>query len=175
MTVHVKLTQHCKSTGTSDTQRSVVSDSLTPWSVPLQALSKAFSGQELWSELPFPSPEELSKPGIEPGSPALQVDSLPFKLQRSPLHSSKNLLKTEMTGWSSSGGMGYCSRLIVWRVPWEKCGSQLKQGGCHLRHQQQTTEAMPQSQVSRARSWRVLPAAHLTRPSATGVPVCWPN
>ena len=27
--------------------------------------------------LPFPSPEDLSNPGIEPGSPALQADSLP--------------------------------------------------------------------------------------------------
>ena len=29
------------------------------------------------SGLPFPSPEDLSDPGIEPGSPALQADSLP--------------------------------------------------------------------------------------------------
>ena len=28
------------------------------------------------SGLPFPSPEGLPNPGIEPGSPALQVDSL---------------------------------------------------------------------------------------------------
>ena len=94
---------------------------MTPWTVPLQALlSMGFSGQEFWSGLPFPSPEELSEPGIEPGSPALQVDSLPFELHGSPLHSSKNLLKNEMTGWSSSGGIGYCSWLILWRVPWEK-------------------------------------------------------
>ena len=63
---------------------------------------------------------DLPNPGIEPGSPALQVDSLPFELHGSPLHSSKNLLKNEMTGWSSSGGIGYCSWLILWRVPWEK-------------------------------------------------------
>ena len=30
-----------------------------------------------WSRLPFPSPGELPDPGIEPGSPALQADSLP--------------------------------------------------------------------------------------------------
>ena len=29
------------------------------------------SRQEYWSGLPFPSPEELPDPGIEPGSPAL--------------------------------------------------------------------------------------------------------
>ena len=36
-----------------------------------------FSGQEYWSGLPFPPPGDLSDPGIEPGSPALQTDSLP--------------------------------------------------------------------------------------------------
>ena len=36
-----------------------------------------FSGQEYWSGLPFPSPGDLPDPGIEPGSPALQADSLP--------------------------------------------------------------------------------------------------
>ena len=35
-----------------------------------------FSGQEHWSELPFPSPGDLPNPGIEPGSPALQADAL---------------------------------------------------------------------------------------------------
>ena len=35
-----------------------------------------FSRQEYWSELPFPSPGGLPNPGIEPGYPALQTDSL---------------------------------------------------------------------------------------------------
>ena len=35
-----------------------------------------FSRQEYWSGLPFPSPGDLPDPGIEPGSPALQVDAL---------------------------------------------------------------------------------------------------
>ena len=41
-----------------------------------------FSRQEYWSGLSFPSPGNLPNPGIEPGSPALQVDSLPTELQR---------------------------------------------------------------------------------------------
>ena len=41
------------------------------------SLSMEFSSQEYWSVLPFPSPEDLLDPGIKPGSPALQVDSLP--------------------------------------------------------------------------------------------------
>ena len=36
----------------------------------------AFSMQEYWSGLPFPSPEDLPDPGIEPGSPALEADAL---------------------------------------------------------------------------------------------------
>ena len=49
----------------------------TPWTVVFQALlSMEFSRQEYWSGLPFPSPGDFPKPGIEPGSPALQVESL---------------------------------------------------------------------------------------------------
>ena len=36
-----------------------------------------FSRQECWSGLPFLSPGDLPDPGIEPGSPTLQVDALP--------------------------------------------------------------------------------------------------
>ena len=40
------------------------------------ALSMEFSRQEYWSGLPFPPPGDLPDPGIKPGSPALQTDSL---------------------------------------------------------------------------------------------------
>ena len=47
----------------------------TPWTVAGQApLPMEFPRQEYWSGLPFPSPGDLSKPGIEPvslTSPAL--------------------------------------------------------------------------------------------------------
>ena len=36
--------------------------------------------QEYWSGYTVPSPVDLPDPGIEPGSPALQVDSLPTEL-----------------------------------------------------------------------------------------------
>ena len=50
----------------------------TPRTVAHQApQSLEFSRQEYWSGLPFPSPGDLSNPGIEPGSPALQADALP--------------------------------------------------------------------------------------------------
>ena len=40
------------------------------------------SRQEYWSGLPFPSPGDLPNPGIEPGSPTLQAESLPTEPQR---------------------------------------------------------------------------------------------
>ena len=50
---------------------------------PCQALlSIGFSRQEYWSGLPFPSPGYLPIPGIEPGCPASQVDSLPSEPPR---------------------------------------------------------------------------------------------
>ena len=51
---------------------------VTAWTVAFQApLSMGFSRQEYWRGLPCPPPWDLSNPGIEPRSPALQVDSLP--------------------------------------------------------------------------------------------------
>ena len=50
----------------------------TPWTLAPQApLSMEFFRQEYRSELSFPSLGYLPNPGIEPGSPALQADSLP--------------------------------------------------------------------------------------------------
>ena len=56
-----------------------------PWPVACQApLFMGFSRQEYWSGLPFPSPGDLPDPGIEPGSPASEADSLPTELQGKP-------------------------------------------------------------------------------------------
>ena len=41
--------------------------------------SVEFSRPQYWSGQPFPSPGDLPNPGIEPRSPALQADSLPFE------------------------------------------------------------------------------------------------
>ena len=47
--------------------------SVTLWSVALQApLTMEFYRQEYWGEFPFPPPGDLSSPGIEQTSPALQ-------------------------------------------------------------------------------------------------------
>ena len=55
--------------------RSVMSDSLWPQA----PVSMRFYRQEYWSGLPYPPPGDLLDPGIKPGSPALQADSLPSK------------------------------------------------------------------------------------------------
>ena len=58
---------------------SVVSRSVQPWTVALQApLSIGFSRQEHWSGLPLPPPGDLPVLGIELASPALMADSLPL-------------------------------------------------------------------------------------------------
>ena len=50
----------------------------TPWTVVHQApLPVGFPRQEYWSRLSFPPARGLPDPGIKPGSPELQGDSLP--------------------------------------------------------------------------------------------------
>ena len=63
--------------------RSVVSDSLQ-----LHGLqSMEFSRQEYWSGKPFSSPGDLPDPETEPGSLALQADSLLSEPPEKPLKS----------------------------------------------------------------------------------------
>ena len=52
---------------------------MTPWTVACQApLSMGILQAGIWSGWPSASPGDLSDPGIEPRSPALQADSLPL-------------------------------------------------------------------------------------------------
>ena len=49
-----------------------------PWTVACQTpLSMEFSRQEYWSELPFPSPGDLTDQGSKPASPVLYAAYLP--------------------------------------------------------------------------------------------------
>ena len=52
---------------------------------------------EYWSGWPIPSPGDLPDPGIEPGSPALQVDSLPAATRKSLSILSAKLLQSSPT------------------------------------------------------------------------------
>ena len=62
----------------------------TLWTTALPAsLSVEFSRQEYWSGLPFPTPRDLSDPGIEsvfPVSSALAGGSLPLAPPGKPIH-----------------------------------------------------------------------------------------
>ena len=64
-----------------------MSDSLQPLRLqPSRLLCPwGFSRQEYRSGLPCPPPEDLPNPGIEPRSPALQVDSLSSAPPRKPI------------------------------------------------------------------------------------------
>ena len=83
--------------------RLVVCDSLQPqWTAAWQApLSMEFSRQEYWSGLTLPSLGDLPNPGIEPGSPALQADSLSSEPQgkQPAVYPSQSL-------WLSQSSMG---------------------------------------------------------------------
>ena len=46
---------------------------VTPWTVACHGIFQA----RVLEWVPFPSPGDLPKPGIEPGSPGLQADALP--------------------------------------------------------------------------------------------------
>ena len=53
-----------------------------------------FSRQGYWSGLPFPSPGDLPDPGIEPGSPTLQADTLPSEPPGKPIKANEKVLWT---------------------------------------------------------------------------------
>ena len=59
----------------------------TLWTVAARLLCPlGFSRQEDQSGLPFPSPGDRPHPGIKPGSPALQADSLPSEPSGKPIY-----------------------------------------------------------------------------------------
>ena len=64
-----------------------MSDSCDPLDcvAPQAHLSMGFPRQEYCSGLPFPSPEDLPNPGIEPASPTWQAGSLPTEPPRNDL------------------------------------------------------------------------------------------
>ena len=55
------------------------------WS-PSGSSTHGISQEEYWSGLAFPTPGDVSKPGIEPGCPALQADSLLTESPEKPIH-----------------------------------------------------------------------------------------
>ena len=68
-------------------------DSATPWTIAhhgiFMEISMEFSRHEYQSGLPFPSPEDFPDPGIKPGSPTLQADSLSSEPPGKPITDNK--------------------------------------------------------------------------------------
>ena len=108
---------------------------MTPWTVTHQApLSMEFSRQEYWSAFPFPSPGDLLHPGIEPGSPTLQADSLQTETPEKPCWvgvggSAAESLQSHLTLRDPIGGSPPGSTFP--HLPWESPGKNAGVG-CHF-------------------------------------------
>ena len=70
-----------------------------------------FSRQGYWSGSPFPSPGDLPNPGIEPGSPSLQADSLLSEPYKHELEKKFNELREHENQWRQTDD---CNWLCVW-------------------------------------------------------------
>ena len=74
----------------------------TKWTIAHQASPfRRFSRQEYWSGLPFRSPGDLTDPGIEPRSPALQADALPSEPPGKPRSPPGKPRESERGEWKS--------------------------------------------------------------------------
>ena len=80
----------------------------TPRTVAYQApQSMEFSRQEYWNGLPFPSPGDIPNSGIEPGSPALQADTLPSEPPLAKIKNEKKLIIHHVGGYWERGTLIY--------------------------------------------------------------------
>ena len=79
--------------------------------------SMEFSRPEYWSGQPVPSPGDLPDPGTEPGSPALQADSLPTELSGKPTFT---LLEIILSFQHLASGPLRHNFLLVWPTHLER-------------------------------------------------------
>ena len=63
--------------------------------------------------MPFPSPEDLPNPGIEPGSPALQADALSSE----PPGKQETWVQSLNREDPLEKGMATQSSILAWRIP----------------------------------------------------------
>ena len=90
----------------------------TPWTTQ----SMAFSRPEYWGGEPFPSPGDLPNPGMEPWSPALQVDSLPSEPQGKPKNTgvgSLSLIQGIFPTQELNRGLLHC-RHILYQLSYQR-------------------------------------------------------
>ena len=74
--------------------------------------------QEYWSGYPIPSPADLPDPGIEPGSPALQVDSLLTELSGKPQFTFKISFNLPGNLWIWFVVVKLLSHVWLFMTPW---------------------------------------------------------
>ena len=118
----------------------------TSWTIQ----SMEYSRTEYWSGWPFPSPGDLPNPGIEPRSPALQVDSLPTELWGKPHSSAQDSAQSQTCSvltpivrtdnqWVSfvlSHWLGFMQTLgknvywEIWGYIWRTCQWVIDYDGC---------------------------------------------
>ena len=111
----------------------VVSKSfVTLWAIACQApLSMGFPRQEHWNELPFPSPGDLSKLGIEPYSLSLSQQGSAFHIckmlgQSQNLEAVSVIIAKEYSQinlyywhWSNSWNILFIEFSFSWGAPWK--------------------------------------------------------
>ena len=147
-----------------------------------------FSRPEYWSRwLPFPPPEDLPNPGIEPRSPALQADSLPAESPWKLLYFAwlilSWLLFLPMTPWGFPGGlvvrirlpiqemwiqfldqedplkkgMASHSCILAWEIPWTEEPGGLKSMGSQKDQTQLTDQTTAMILWRQRTPWHLLP------------------
>ena len=96
----------------------------TPWTVAHQAPHPwEFSRQGYWSGLPCPPPGNLPDPGIEPGCPTLQANSLPTEPPGKPKNTavgSLSLLQGIFLTQELNQGLLHC-RWILYQLSYRTC------------------------------------------------------
>ena len=92
-------------------------------------MSMEFSRQEYWSGLLFSSPRGLPNPGIEPGSPALQADSLPSEPPGKPIIIESKLTMVLSALWAPDC---CCFFFLIFIYLFCSIGSQLRHTGSFI-------------------------------------------
>ena len=121
-------------------------------------LSMDYSRQEYWSVLPFPSLGDLPNPGIEPGSLALQTDSLrsePPAKHRAWQKRIKQMFVAVRALWGNPhyvkvlytfytlSPVYILPRLPAWKIPWtEEPGRLQSMGSQRVGHNWATSRSL---------------------------------
>ena len=122
-----------------------------PWTVAHQAPpSMGFPRQEYWSGLPFPFPGDLPDPGMKPGSPALEADTLTSE--------KTSYRDTELQIQVLTSKISREERKPGWKKKGEEAGERGKRGGltdvsCHLQIPRHYGTLPWASREGRTRTW----------------------